>query len=59
MPRSDWKLVSNTLFLIPKKDEQTKIGEFFKQLDNTIALHQRELDILKETKKGFLQKLFV
>jgi len=39
--------------------EQTKIGNFFKKLDNTIALHQRELDALKETKKAFLQKMFV
>ncbi|MBF0724572.1 restriction endonuclease subunit S [Enterococcus gallinarum] len=45
---------------IPKKyEEQQKIGNFFKQLDDTITLHQRELDLLKETKKGFLQKLFV
>ncbi|PAD03769.1 restriction endonuclease subunit S [Bacillus velezensis] len=41
------------------KDEQTKIGNFFKQLDDTITLHQRELDALKETKKAFLQKMFV
>jgi len=40
-------------------EEQTKIGRFFKQLDNTINLHQRELDALKETKKAFLQKMFV
>ena len=40
-------------------DEQQKIGSFFKQLDNTIALHQRKLDLLKEQKKGFLQKMFV
>lgn len=45
--------------LIPKVEEQQKIGTFFKQLDDTIALHQRELDVLKETKKGFLQKMFV
>ncbi|MDF2534780.1 restriction endonuclease subunit S [Enterococcus sp. DIV0385] len=46
--------------LFPKNiEEQQKIGTFFKQLDDTIALHQRELDLLKETKKGFLQKLFV
>ncbi|RBT57427.1 restriction endonuclease subunit S, partial [Enterococcus hirae] len=38
--------------------EQQKIGTFFKQLDDTIALHQRKLDLLKETKKGFLQKMF-
>ncbi|OQO78176.1 restriction endonuclease subunit S [Enterococcus gallinarum] len=45
--------------LLPVLSEQHKIGGFFYQLDNTIALHQRELDLLKETKKGFLQKLFV
>ncbi|MFS7398439.1 restriction endonuclease subunit S [Carnobacterium maltaromaticum] len=43
----------------PSLDEQQKIGSFFKQLDNTIALHQRELEILKNTKKAFLQKMFV
>ncbi|UTY66938.1 restriction endonuclease subunit S [Bacillus velezensis] len=41
------------------KEEQKKIGNFFKQLDDTIALHQRELDALKVTKKAFLQKMFV
>ncbi len=40
-------------------EEQTKIGSFFKQLDDTIALHEQELDALKETKKAFLQKMFV
>ncbi|MGA5663000.1 restriction endonuclease subunit S [Bacillus bombysepticus] len=45
--------------IFPSLEEQTKIGNFFKQLDNTIALHQRELDTLKETKKAFLQKMFV
>ena len=43
----------------PSQEEQQKIGSFFKQLDNTIALHQRKLDLLKEQKKGFLQKMFV
>ncbi|MCZ1504311.1 restriction endonuclease subunit S [Enterococcus faecium] len=44
---------------IPSDVEQGKIGLFFKQLDNLIALRQRKLDLLKETKKGFLQKMFV
>ena len=44
---------------MPSSEEQQKIGSFFKQLDDTIALHQRKLDLLKETKKGFLQKMFV
>ncbi|KDA47077.1 Type I restriction-modification system, specificity subunit S [Leuconostoc pseudomesenteroides 1159] len=43
----------------PNLSEQKKIGSFFKQLDDTIALHQRKLDLLKEQKKGFLQKMFV
>ena len=42
----------------PQIDEQQKIGAFFKQLDDTIALHQRKLDLLKEQKKGYLQKMF-
>ena len=45
--------------LLPTFVEQEKIGSFFKQLDDTIALHQRKLDLLKEQKKGFLQKMFV
>jgi len=44
---------------IPNIDEQKQIGSFFKQLDNTITLHQRKLDLLKEQKKGFLQNMFV
>ena len=39
-------------------DEQSKIGTLFKQLDDIIALHQSKLDLLKEQKKGFLQKMF-
>ncbi|WP_270272467.1 restriction endonuclease subunit S [Enterococcus faecalis] len=50
--------VENFEFFIPIKHEQQKIGTFFKNLDDTIALHQRKLDLLKETKKGFLQKMF-
>ncbi|GAK03913.1 type I restriction-modification system, specificity subunit S [Geomicrobium sp. JCM 19037] len=48
-----------TPILFPSKQEQTKIGNFFKQLDDTIALHEKELETLKETKKAFLQKMFV
>ncbi|WP_339101982.1 restriction endonuclease subunit S [Candidatus Enterococcus clewellii] len=38
--------------------EQQKLGSFFKQLDNTIALHLGKVDALKQIKKGFLQQLF-
>ena len=41
MPRSDWNVVSQTEFFVPKtKEEQAKIGSFFKQLDDTITLQQ-------------------
>lgn len=53
------ELVRNQEISLPSGKEQQKIGAFFKQFDDIIALHQRELDLLKETKKGFLQKLFV
>ena len=51
--------LQNMILTIPKLEEQQKIGSFFKQLDDTIALHQRKLDLLKEQKKGYLQKMFV
>lgn len=44
--------------VFPSLEEQIKIGNFFKQLGDTIALHQREFDALKETKTAFLQKMF-
>lgn len=50
--------VENFISFVPIIEEQKKIGTFFKQIDNTITLHQRKLDLLKETKKGFLQKMF-
>lgn len=54
----NYPAVSNLVLKLPDVEEQKKIGLFFKQLDDTIALQQRKLDLLKETKKGFLQKMF-
>ncbi|NTK03054.1 restriction endonuclease subunit S [Enterococcus faecium] len=54
----NFQQIARMTFFFPNKEEQAKIGTFFKQLDDTIALHQRKLDLLKETKKGFLQKMF-
>ncbi len=53
------KEVEKWVEFYPSYEEQQKIGAFFKHLDGTIALHQRKLDLLKEQKKGFLQKMFV
>lgn len=44
---------------VPSVGEQQKIGTFFKQLDDIITLHQRELNSLKEMKKTLLQQMFV
>ena len=54
----EWETLYSQKLYIPKIEEQIKIGNFFKQLDETIALHQRKLDLLKEQKKGYLQKMF-
>lgn len=50
--------LGNYKIFFPTIEEETKIGSLFKKLDTAINIHQRELDLLKETKKGFLQKMF-
>lgn len=40
------------------KSEQTKIGEYFRELDGLIGLHQRKHDKLVMLKKAMLQKMF-
>ena len=39
--------------------EQQKIGDYFRNLDTLITLHQRKLETLKKLKKSMLQKMFV
>lgn len=55
----NWSNISELKYLVPNKDEQSKIGRFFKQLDDTITQHEKELETLQQTKKAFLQKMFV
>ena len=43
---------------VPTYEEQAKIGAFLESLDKLIAANQRKLDLLKEQKKGYLQKMF-
>lgn len=52
------ELVGSTTVSFPKIDEQVKIGEYFANLDNLIALHQRKYDETKTLKKYLLQKMF-
>lgn len=59
MPRADWNLISNSVFMVPiLKEEQSKIGEYFNNLDRLITLHQRKCDETKKLKKYMLQKMF-
>ena len=55
----NWTTVSQTDYLVPQIEEQIKIGEYFKNIDNLITLHQRELEKLKKLKKACLEKMFV
>ena len=50
--------VENFEVLLPSKNEQKKIGEYFSSLDHLITLHQRRLKHWEEMKKGLLQKMF-
>ncbi|WP_441652172.1 restriction endonuclease subunit S [Enterococcus faecalis] len=59
MPSINTEILKSTSIYFPKfTDEQYKIGVFFKKLDDTITLHQRKLDQLKELKKAYLQVMF-
>ena len=51
--------LDNQKIYVPKKDEQEKIGNFFKMLDSLITLHQRKLEKLKQLKKFLLQNMFI
>ncbi|MEW7917955.1 restriction endonuclease subunit S [Enterococcus avium] len=59
LPNIQLKSIKDFPIYSTSNTEQEKIGSFFQQIDETIALHQRELEYLQETKKGFLQKMFI
>ena len=51
-------LLSLNIALPISKKEQQKIGDFFKQLDDTIALHQRKLSLFNQLKETYLKRMF-
>ena len=53
------ELVGNTHISLPGKEEQHVIGEFLQGLDSLLTLHQRKLEMLKNVKQAFLEKMFV
>lgn len=44
--------------IFPSLSEQQQIGSFFKQLDDTIALHQRKLSLFNQLKETYLKRMF-
>ena len=46
------------IFLTVNLEEQEKIGDYFRNLDHLITLHQRKCDETKKLKKYMLQKMF-
>ena len=44
---------------VPSVAEQKQIGQYFARLDSLITLHQRKLELLRNTKKSLLDRMFV
>ena len=44
--------------LLPGTEEQDRIADFFRHLDNLITLHQRKYEKLHNIKKSMLEKMF-
>lgn len=47
------------LFTMPKKEEQTAIGNYFQKLDSLINQHQQQITKLNNIKQACLSKMFV
>ena len=52
------KTFVNFMYYLPSKEEQQRISELLDRLDAILALHQRKLDLLKQLKQAYLQKMF-
>ena len=51
--------INETDVMVPSREEQEKIGSYFKSLDHLITLHQRKLDTLNQIKDSMLESMFV
>lgn len=58
VPSLSKQSINNVTIYSPFYKEQTKIGEFFKTLDNTIDLYKQKLDVTKQFKQTMLKKMF-
>jgi len=52
-------IVQPTIILVPKINEQIKIGQYFQNLDKQITLQKTQLDKLRNIKKACFAKMFV
>jgi len=57
-PNFSLEQVRKLIVWTPCRDEQAKIGSFFKNLDNLITLHQRKLEKMKALKFAYLSEMF-
>ena len=53
------KMLGNLEVMVPTLKEQEAIAAFFRNIDDLITLHQRELEKLKNIKKSMLDRMFV
>ena len=59
LPSLSKEAINETIALVPSFNEQSRLGEFFSDLDSLITLHQRKLELLRNIKKSLLDKMFV
>lgn len=58
MPKLNKETCKKIPILCPGFEEQKKVGDYFRNLDHLITLHQRKCDELQELKKYMLQNMF-
>ena len=59
LPSLSKEAIDETVLSVPDAAEQNHLGGFFTDLDALITLHQRKLELLRNTKKSLLDRMFV
>ena len=53
------EIIKNLRILLPTLEEQRKIGNFFRRLDDLISVQQKKLERMQRLKSALLEKMFV